>query len=261
MIRWVIARVINLVIALSVLSELPTRHVNRITACTCIWTRQSHYLDCSVSQMAAPYVVGVDVGGTNTDAVILVGKKVLSSCKRPTTADKTQGVVDAIQGALDALQSSSRDTVIQSTSRVSIGTTHFVNAVVERARDKLSPVAAIRLCGPASRSLPPFVDFPSDLKKLLCGRVYMVEGGLECSGREISPVNQEELKRIAAELLAMTPPLKNVVITGVFSPLDAVEGGQEREAAAILRTVSPDFSCTLSSGVSDCMSSCICCLC
>ena len=203
--------------------------------------------------MAAPYVVGVDVGGTNTDAVILVGKKVLSSCKRPTTADKTQGVVDAIQGALDALQSSSRDTVIQSTSRVSIGTTHFVNAVVERARDKLSPVAAIRLCGPASRSLPPFVDFPFDLKKLLCGRVYMVEGGLECSGREISPVNQEELKRIAAELLAMTPPLKNVVITGVFSPLDAVEGGQEREAAAILRTVSPDFSCTLSSGVSDCM--------
>ena len=71
-------------------------------------------------------------------------------------------------------------------------------------------------------------------------------------------MNQEELKRIAAELLAMTPPLKNVVITGVFSPLDAVEGGQEREAAAILRTASPDFSCTLSSGViSDCMSSCM----
>ena len=74
----------------------------------------------------------------------------------------------------------------------------------------------------------------------------MVDGGLECSGKEIAPLNREELKSIANELLSMTPPLKNVVITGVFSPLDAVEGGQERLAAEILREVSPDFSCTLS---------------
>ena len=201
-------------------------------------------------RVADSYVIGVDVGGTNTDAVILLGRKVLSSCKKPTSADGTQGVVDAIQGALDALETSLRATILESTARVSIGTTHFVNAAVERASDKLTPVAAIRLCGPASRSLPPFVDFPSDLKQLTCGRVYMVDGGLECSGKEIAPLDREELKRIANELLTMTPPLKNVVITGVFSPLDAVEGGQEREAAEILRAVSPDFSCTLSNGVS-----------
>ena len=109
---------------------------------------------------ASSYVIGVDIGGTNTDAVILLGRKVLSSCKKPTSADGTQGVVDAIQGALNlwlnALETSLRATILESTARVSIGTTHFVNAVVERASDKLTPVTAIRLCGPASRSLPPF---------------------------------------------------------------------------------------------------------
>ena len=54
----------------------------------------------------------------------------------------------------------------------------------------------------------------------------MVDGGLECSGKVIAPLNREELKRTANELLSMTPPLKNVVVTGVFSLLDAVEGSQ-----------------------------------
>ena len=53
-------------------------------------------VDGSMLAMANTYVIGVDVGGTNTDAVILNGRKVLSSCKKPTSADGTQGVVDAI---------------------------------------------------------------------------------------------------------------------------------------------------------------------
>lgn len=200
--------------------------------------------------MAASYVIGVDVGGTNTDAVVLRDKLVLSSCKQPTTADRTQGIVDAIQGALDNLEDGElRATVLKNTSRVSIGTTHFVNAVVERARSKLTPVAAIRLCGRASRNLPPFADFPEDLKELLCGRVFMVEGGLEHDGRVISPLNPQELRKIGKELLVMTPPLKNVVISGIFSPRDSPEEGQERKAAEILKEVSTEFSCTLSSGV------------
>ena len=64
------------------------------------------------------------------------------------------------------MDGSLRATILKSAARVSIGTTHFVNAVVERASDKLAPIAAIRLCGPASRSLPPFADFPSNLKQL-----------------------------------------------------------------------------------------------
>ena len=131
-----------------------------------------------------------------------------------------------------------RATILKSAAHVSIGTTHFVNAVVERASDKLAPIAAIRLCGPASRSLPPFADFPSDLKQL------MVDGRLECSGKEIAPLNRDELKRITKELLSMTPPGDNRCV------FTAGRSG-ERLAAEILREVSPDFSCTLSNGVSN----------
>ncbi len=49
--------------------------------------------------------------------------------------------------------------------RVNIGTTHFVNAVIQRRH--LTPVAVVRLCGTATKSLKPFVDFPEDLKKVL----------------------------------------------------------------------------------------------
>ncbi len=45
---------------------------------------------------------------------------------------------------------------------VMIGTTHFTNAVVERKR--LIPVAAVRLAFLATESLPPMVDWPSDLR-------------------------------------------------------------------------------------------------
>ena len=38
------------------------------------------------------YVIGVDVGGTNTDAVVLAGSTVIASAKRPTSQDKTSGV-------------------------------------------------------------------------------------------------------------------------------------------------------------------------
>ena len=48
--------------------------------------------------------------------------------------------------------------------RIHIGTTHFVNAVVQRRN--LAKVAIIRLCGQATSALPPFSDFPPDLKKV-----------------------------------------------------------------------------------------------
>lgn len=45
-------------------------------------------------------VVGVDVGGTNTDAVILDGDEVLGWHKAPTTKDIHAGVTESIIEAL-----------------------------------------------------------------------------------------------------------------------------------------------------------------
>ena len=45
-------------------------------------------------------VIGVDVGGTNTDAVILSGNDVKGKAKVPTTKDVTTGVTNAVIAAL-----------------------------------------------------------------------------------------------------------------------------------------------------------------
>ena len=45
--------------------------------------------------------IGIDVGGTNTDAVLISDEKVVHSVKRPTTSDVTSGILDALQALLE----------------------------------------------------------------------------------------------------------------------------------------------------------------
>ncbi len=46
--------------------------------------------------------IGIDVGGTNTDAVIMDGARVIAGVKSSTTADVMSGVVNALKAVLDA---------------------------------------------------------------------------------------------------------------------------------------------------------------
>lgn len=59
---------------------------------------------------------------------------------------------------------------------VMIGTTHFINAVVQR-RD-LVRVPAIHIGLPASASLEPMVDWPRDLRVVVDPLIFMVEGAM-----------------------------------------------------------------------------------
>ena len=43
--------------------------------------------------------IGIDVGGTNTDAVLMRDRDVLASTKQPTTADVTTGSLEAFIAA------------------------------------------------------------------------------------------------------------------------------------------------------------------
>src|SRR6516165_11373669 len=97
--------------------------------------------------------IGIDVGGTNTDAVLLEEGRVVHAVKTPTTADVTAGIVTALAELAGQI-----DVARGGIDGVVIGTTHFVNAVVQR-RD-LARVAAVRIGLPASASLPPFCDWP-----------------------------------------------------------------------------------------------------
>ena len=45
--------------------------------------------------------IGIDVGGTNTDAVLLEDGQVVHAVKAPTTADVTAGIVTALAELAD----------------------------------------------------------------------------------------------------------------------------------------------------------------
>ncbi len=195
-----------------------------------------------------PFVVGVDVGGTNTDAVLLRDECVVSSFKHATAPEPIHGIVSAIKGALKNCTIHDA-TVRANVTRVCIGTTHFVNAVVERSRDKLVPVAVVRLCGPASLAVPPFADFPQDMKDVLMSKVYMISGGLEYNGTSISQPKLDEIRGLGRELLSAQPPIKHVVVSGVFSPLDDPMKNQEKLVADTLLSIDGDFSITQASWV------------
>lgn len=142
--------------------------------------------------------IGVDVGGTHTDAVILRNKEVLFSAKVLTTDDISTGVSEAIKEALSKLSEELKTDPTQYVARINIGTTHFVNAIVQRKG--LTKVAVLRLCGSASRAIPPLCDFPADLKKVIGGMYFFLNGGYQYDGSPITEVDEEEVKRTIKEV-------------------------------------------------------------
>ena len=179
-------------------------------------------------------VVGVDVGGTNTDAVVLLQEKnmshVISAVKELTTSDVTTGVKKAVHSALvEARDKGHELSVLQ----VNIGTTHFVNAAVQ-GKD-LAKIAVIRLCGTVSHALPPFSDFPRDLKNVNCGSVHLVDGGYRFDGQEIDPVNNDQMYKVVKEIKAAG--ISGIVLSGVFSP---IRNEQEIFVADLIRNMFPE---------------------
>ncbi len=179
-------------------------------------------------------VIGIDVGGTNTDAVLLDDRRVLDAVKRPTTPDVSTGISEALGEIVRR-----RPPESQPVDAVMLGTTHFTNAVAQRRG--LSKVAAIRIGLPATAYLEPLVDWPSDLAALVRGRTFMVRGGHEYDGRPIVPFDEAGMRRAAEEIGAAG--LTSVAITSVFAPLTAE---LEQRAAEIVRAACPDARVTLS---------------
>lgn len=190
--------------------------------------------------------IGIDVGGTNTDAVVLSGRhdadvRVVAAVKTPTTGDVTGGVVTAINELLhnapdpDEPSTTPREVVDPAAiTAVVIGTTHFTNAVVEARR--LAPTAVIRLGLPATAALPPMTGWPARLRSALGEHHYLCHGGYEYDGTELSPLRPDELRAAAADLAAAG--VRSVALSSVFSP---VNGAMEREAAQILRSEVPEL--------------------
>jgi N-methylhydantoinase A/oxoprolinase/acetone carboxylase beta subunit len=178
--------------------------------------------------------IGVDVGGTNTDAVLMGAVGIEGKTKVPTTPDVTTGVLEALRTLTDATGVLSR-----SLEAVMIGTTHFTNAVIQRRA--LSPVAIIRLGLPATACLPPMTDWPAELQEAIASPADLLHGGNEFDGRVIAPIRPEELEDVLRDIEARG--VREAAIISVFSPIDA---SMEEEIEAHLRSRFPGLGITLS---------------
>jgi N-methylhydantoinase A/oxoprolinase/acetone carboxylase beta subunit len=178
--------------------------------------------------------IGCDVGGTHTDAVLLEGRAFRGSAKLATTDDVTTGILAALRELIAAT-----GVRPERVTAVMVGTTHFTNAVVQR--QGLAPVACIRMGAPGTEAIPPLTDWPPDLARAVGKQHAIVHGGYEFDGREHSPVDQAELRALAADLRRMG--IRHAAVVAVFAPLRST---CEEAATAILLEELPELSVTLS---------------
>lgn len=178
--------------------------------------------------------IGVDVGGTNTDAVLIDGSRVVASVKQPTTTDVSSGVAAAITGVLT--RGSAAPGAV---TAVMIGTTHFTNALVERER--LDAVGIIRLASPSGEALPPLTGWPDALARQLGKTCFLLPGGYEVDGREIAALDEARLRDAART--CRERGIDSLAVSSVFAPMNSA---MEERAAHIIREEHPHASISLS---------------
>jgi N-methylhydantoinase A/oxoprolinase/acetone carboxylase beta subunit len=179
--------------------------------------------------------LGVDVGGTNTDAVVLDAEdRLLAKAKVPTTPDVTSGIESAIAGVVEEVD---RGRI----THAMFGTTHATNAVLERRG--LRRVGVLRLGGPATQAIRPLFGWPADLREAVSAGERIVHGGIEFDGRELSPLDTEAIARFAGEVADRADA---IAIASVFAP---VSDEHERAAEEIVRKELGDLPISLSSQI------------
>ncbi|MCX8127745.1 MAG: hydantoinase/oxoprolinase family protein [Synergistetes bacterium] len=118
-------------------------------------------------------ILGLDVGGTHVDAVVLEGKRVIDKVKIPIESDD---LFEPIWTALLKLIKDKKDSI----SQINLSTTVATNAI---AQDKLEPVGMIIESGPG-------VDLSHLTVK---GGVFFISGYIDHRGVEIKPFNTNEI--------------------------------------------------------------------
>ncbi len=183
------------------------------------------------------YRIGIDVGGTNTDAAILDEKlNVIHSVKVHTSKDVETGVYNALTKVLDESQVNPSDI-----SYAMLGTTHCTNAIVERKN--LNSVALIRIGKPSTTAVPPLVDWPDDVRDAIGVKATIVSGGYEFDGQEIDVLRKDEVIEFCKSVKG---EVESVAISGVFAP---VNKSQEEEVAKWVREELGDLPISLSSDI------------
>ena len=199
------------------------------------------------------YRIGADVGGTFTDLVAMDDSGRVIVAKAPTTpVDQSDGVMDAV---------SKTGVALDRVDFFSHGTTVGVNAVIEGKGAKVAIVTtegyrdALEL-----RRGQRVIDNPDDMYNLQMDLPQDYVGGydplvkrplrfevperLDYRGTVLKPLDEEVVRRVAAELLR--EKVEAAVICYLFSFMDPAH---ERRTAEILREMLPGLHLSVSSEI------------
>jgi N-methylhydantoinase A/oxoprolinase/acetone carboxylase beta subunit len=166
--------------------------------------------------------LGIDVGGTNTDAVVLdEDDRLLAKGKTPDTDDVITGIERVVSQVV-------QDAGVEpgEITHAMLGTTQVTNAIIERRG--LTRVGILRLGAPATKAIRPLAAWPEDLRAGVEGPAEILPGGVEYDGRPISAFDEEAVRRAVRE---MRESVEAFAVTSVFSP---VRDDDERRAAEIV---------------------------
>lgn len=142
-------------------------------------------------------IIGLDVGGTHTD-IVLVGDNGLERyIKVPTDTE------DLFRTVLSGIAKITENIPANQIRHAVLSTTLTTNAIVQ---NKLAPAAMIVSAGPG-------ID-PGEFRT--SDHYFTVSGSIDHSGREIRPINPQEIEDIAKTL--QSKGIRHVGVVGKFSP-------------------------------------------
>ncbi len=146
--------------------------------------------------------IGIDTGGTHTDAVAIEDGTVRAMVKVPT---QHENLPVSVQEALCTLEKSMQEQgmSLHHAQRITLGTTLGINALVQNA---LPPVGLFLTAGPGIH--PSYAA--------LGEHVVLVDGCLDHRGQEIMPLNTQIVQNTAQRWYAQG--LRHFAVVGKFSP-------------------------------------------
>ncbi len=155
-------------------------------------------------------LVGIDVGGTFTDGVVLADGEVVRWCKRRTNTERLQETIEAV---IDDLLAGGSGREVE---RIVLSTTLITNLL---ATGQLEKAALVVIPG---SGLNPY-EFR------LADDYYVLQGGIDFRGRELTPINPKEVRETAHKI--KRAGIKKVAVVGKFCQRNP---SQEKQVASIL---------------------------
>jgi N-methylhydantoinase A/oxoprolinase/acetone carboxylase beta subunit len=170
-------------------------------------------------------LIGIDVGGTTTDAVLIRNGEVYSTAKVPTDAGN---LLKSLLGALDEV---SRGVPPEQVERVVFSTTVITNLIAEGKTDR---VALLLIPGPGVN--PASYVFPDS---------FYLKGAMDYRGREIQPLDEAEVRNAVNQIKE-----QGFSRAAVVSKFGQRNPSHELRIQEILREMYPDCKVELGHKVS-----------